>query len=218
MTQQHTSSPQPRARLTQARNELHLSQQQVANQIGTTHVNVSRWERGLTRPGPYFRRKLCKLFNASEYELDLLPTPGEDIQPAAPITKTPSSPLAAPEPITEPVPMPPAASQAIYDSTIPLLPATRKLVGRDNDLVCIRERLRSSMSLAVLNGLPGVGKTALTITLAHDPEIREHFHDGILWAGLGPNPNIMAHLSRWGQLLGLSADQTGKLNTLAGSL
>ncbi|HEY7417853.1 MAG TPA: NB-ARC domain-containing protein, partial [Ktedonobacteraceae bacterium] len=203
---QHTS-PQPRSRLTQARNEHHLSQQQVAEQIGTTHVNVSRWERGLTRPGPYFRRKLCKLFHASEYELDLLPTPGEDAPQAA--TTTPPSP----EPVTGPVPIP-VASQAIYDSTIPLLPATRKLIGRDNDLARISARLRSSTPLTVLNGLPGVGKTALTITLAHDPEIREHFQDGILWAGLGPNPNVTAHLSRWGQLLGLSADQTGKLNTL----
>jgi tetratricopeptide (TPR) repeat protein/transcriptional regulator with XRE-family HTH domain len=211
--QQHTPSPQPRARLIQARNELHLSQQQVAEQIGTTHVNVSRWERGLTRPGPYFRRKLCKLFHASEYELDLLPIPGEEIEPT---TKKPTSLLLpSPDLTAEPAPVSAAASHAIYDSTIPLLPATRKLIGRDDDLTRIRERLRSSTPLAVLNGLPGVGKTALTITLAHDAEIREHFHDGILWAGLGPNPNITAHLSRWGQLLGLSADQTGKLNTLA---
>src|SRR5579883_3480258 len=111
--QQHTPSPLPRARLTQARNELHLSQQQVAEQIGTTHVNVSRWERGLTRPGPYFRRKLCKLFHTSEYELDLLPIPGEEIEPT---TKKPTSPLLpSPDLTTEPVPVSAVASHAIYD-------------------------------------------------------------------------------------------------------
>src|SRR2546421_2953503 len=66
------ANPQPRLRLTEARNERKLSQQQVADLIGSTHVNVSRWERGITRPSPYFRRKLCALFGKTEEELDLV--------------------------------------------------------------------------------------------------------------------------------------------------
>src|SRR5579859_5127516 len=66
--------PHPRLRLTEARNERGLSQQEVADQIGSTHVNVSRWERGITRPSPYFRRKLCGLFGKTEAELDLVAT------------------------------------------------------------------------------------------------------------------------------------------------
>ena len=44
------------------------------------------------------------------------------------------------------------------------------------------------------------------------------FQGGILWAGLGPQPNVLAHLSRWGTLLGtpghcgLQADQPGGLD------
>ena len=40
-----------------------LSQQELAEEIGTTPPNVSRWERGLTFPTPYYRQKLCKFFD-----------------------------------------------------------------------------------------------------------------------------------------------------------
>ena len=46
--------------------ELHSwSQEQVAEMIGTTGPNVSRWERGITIPNLYFRQKLCELFGKS---------------------------------------------------------------------------------------------------------------------------------------------------------
>jgi transcriptional regulator with XRE-family HTH domain len=47
------------------------SQQEVADMIGTSGLNVSRWERGITTPGPYFRARLCLLFGKSPQELDL---------------------------------------------------------------------------------------------------------------------------------------------------
>jgi hypothetical protein len=56
----------------------------------------------------------------------------------------------------------------------------------------------------VLRGLPGVGKTTLAIALAHDTATRSYFHDGILWAGLGPHPHIQTLLYRWATLLGVS--------------
>jgi len=37
------------------------SQQDLADKIGTTPVNVGRWERGITTPGPYLRQKLCEI-------------------------------------------------------------------------------------------------------------------------------------------------------------
>jgi transcriptional regulator with XRE-family HTH domain len=49
-----------------------LSQQQVAERIGTTPLSVSRWERGLVLPGPHFRRALCALFNKNPYELGFI--------------------------------------------------------------------------------------------------------------------------------------------------
>jgi len=67
------TTPQPRWRLAEARTKRKWSQQEVADLIGTTYVNISRWERGITRPNPYFRRKLCALFGKSEQELDISP-------------------------------------------------------------------------------------------------------------------------------------------------
>ncbi len=48
------------------------TQEEVAKQIGTTAPNVSRWERGETRPGAYFRQHLSTLFGKSAEELGLV--------------------------------------------------------------------------------------------------------------------------------------------------
>ena len=60
----------PRQRLVDERMRRRWTQLEVADQLGTTPGNVSRWERGLTSPRPYFRRKLCELFGSSAQELD----------------------------------------------------------------------------------------------------------------------------------------------------
>src|SRR5262249_35722294 len=67
-----------------------------------------------------------------------------------------------------------------------------------------------------LHGLPGVGKTSLAIALAHDPEICATFSDGILWVGVGPNPNLPSLLSRWASLVGISAAQMTILGGIDG--
>jgi tetratricopeptide (TPR) repeat protein/transcriptional regulator with XRE-family HTH domain len=217
------TDPQPRLRLTEARNRRGWSQLEVAERIGTTHVNVSRWERGITRPSPYFRRRLCKLFNKSEEDLDLQAAPEYGTLSGIEGSAAPESPTATAPPGTGPLvhaspsgPLSPAIPAALYDPAIPLRPAT-PLVGRDDELARIRERLRAggSVALTALNGLPGVGKTALAIALAHDPDLRTHFADGVLWAGLGPNPNVQGVLSRWGALLGLSPAEIGALDSPA---
>ncbi len=55
--------------LIKAREEQNLTQQAVANHIGCDLNNVSRWERGIVFPSPYFRRKLCELYGKNEEEL-----------------------------------------------------------------------------------------------------------------------------------------------------
>lgn len=202
---------QPRIRLTEARNARGWSQHEMADNLGTTYVNVSRWERGITRPSPYFRKKLCTLFNKTEQELEL-----DLAQDGEPTSTTASVALHQP-PALSATPTHGAlaanAPEALYDPLIPLPPAIF-LVGRDEELARLRQRLCSggNVALTALNGLPGVGKTALSITLAHDPEIRAHFRDGILWAGLGPDSNMQGHLSRWGTLLGMSSSEMSALD------
>jgi tetratricopeptide (TPR) repeat protein/transcriptional regulator with XRE-family HTH domain len=48
------------------------TQSDIAERIGTTQINVSRWENGATIPSPHFRQKLAELFGKSIEELDLL--------------------------------------------------------------------------------------------------------------------------------------------------
>jgi len=170
MPSMNTAAPVRRARLHHAREIRGWSQEEVADLIGTTPLNVSRWERGITTPGPYFRARLCLLFGKSAQELDL----------------------------AEAIPTWP-----VYDLALPLQPSTR-LVGREHDLTRLKQQLLAG-GITALCGLPGVGKTAVAIELAHDPDIRAHFRDGILWAALGPEPSIPTVQSRWGILLGISS-------------
>ncbi len=80
------------------------------------------------------------------------------------------------------------------------------LVGRDGLLTQLKEQLSTeeTPSFNALSGLPGVGKTTLALALAYDHELQAHFSDGILWAGLGTQPDIEEIQIRWGAQLGLS--------------
>jgi hypothetical protein len=91
-----------------------------------------------------------------------------------------------------------------------------RLVGRDHLLQELKTKLLAgdTITLYALNGLPGVGKTALAIELANDHELISHFQDGVLWAGLGREPDILSLLGTWAAALGLSWDEIVKLNTV----
>ncbi len=54
-----------------AREDRGWTQADVAERIGSTSVNVSRWENGITFPGPYYRTKLCELYHKKFWELGL---------------------------------------------------------------------------------------------------------------------------------------------------
>src|SRR5258706_9804714 len=198
-TVSHSVSPLAslRERLVQARYQREWSQQELADLLGTTPLNISRWEHGLTSPNPYFRHKLCALFGLSETELGLRSDPSlssarVEHQEAA------------------------SARFPLSDPFLPL-PAAVPLVGRTALLAELKSRLSSTRAIALsaLHGLPGVGKTALALELAYDTELRERYPDGLLWAALGPRPNLLGLLSRWGQLLGIHEDAAGRLRALA---
>ena len=66
------------------------------------------------------------------------------------------------------------------------LPLTNNLIGRDHLLSEIKQSL-SKDALVALVGLPGVGKTALAISIMYDADIQKKFTDGIHWARPGRN-------------------------------
>lgn len=170
------------------------SQAKVASEIGTDPATIGRWERGLSFPYPYFREKLCVLFGKSAPELGLVQSKNgnkEELRPARdhPVRHSP---------------LPPQAPHQVYDPVAPLLTTLSSgLIGRDF-LVCeLKQRLLSGgdVALTALNGLPGVGKTALATALSYDADVQAHFCDGVLWASLGPHPHVLNQLRRWGTLL-----------------
>ena len=164
------------------------SQEYVGQKIGTDAFTISRWERGITMPSPHFRQKLCTLFSLSVIELGLVPSENDEHSDQI------STSLGA-------FPLP---RSQILDPAIPPAPVGEHgLVGRDELLRILKQRLLNGerVTFSALNGLPGVGKTALATALAHDEEVKAKFSDGILWVGLGYEPDVLGQLSRWGTLL-----------------
>jgi tetratricopeptide (TPR) repeat protein len=94
-------------------------------------------------------------------------------------------------------------------------PEASDLVGREALLGDLKRRLLGggNLALSALNGLPGVGKTALARALAADHEVRHHFGDGILWVGLGQRPDVSALLGAWGAALGIPSAELTSLHS-----
>jgi len=178
------------------------SQARVAEALGVSTRTVNRWELRIAIPYPYYREQLAQLFGKSVQELDLLPAEQEPgSQPDLPQEPAVALAPASPPPVSPP-------PLLLLDPAIPrLMGRTGSLVGRAALLAQIEARLfaRQSLALTALDGLPGVGKTALAVAVSLDAEVQAHFAQGILWAGLGPHPDRLGELSRWGTLLGVRA-------------
>ncbi len=188
--------------------EIHgWSQARVASELGIDPATVGRWERGLSFPYPYFREKLCILFGKNAQELGLLQDDEDSVAEEQSSSRT--------------IVIQHATSfSPLYDPAVPLSSTIGSgLVGRDDLLRQLKQRLCAggSVALTALNGLPGVGKTALAIQLVHDDDVLAYFCDGILWVGLGPHPHVQGQLSRWGALLGVaSSELVNKSNEIWG--
>jgi tetratricopeptide (TPR) repeat protein/transcriptional regulator with XRE-family HTH domain len=203
------------------------SQAKVAEALKTTVRTISRWEQGQALPYPFYREQLCELFGKDARQLGLLPESEEEENrpPEDPLSSQPPSQASLPPLPNEVSPSDKATlsygpsqrlissgeqdlsllgPQSTIDPTLPEgLGSTSGLLGREQVLRQAKQRLLGKGFLA-LHGLPGIGKTALALALATDPQLQAHFQDGILWAGLGPQPDILALLVRWGKLLGIT--------------
>ncbi len=94
--------------------------------------------------------------------------------------------------------------------SLPPLPPL--VIGREAALADLRARLADvpgasataqTQTVVAMRGWPGVGKTTLAATLAHDPELAAAFPDGVFWTSLGPTPSLFAELAVWGRTLGV---------------
>ena len=76
----------PNERLRHARSLKGWSQAKLAEEAGTSFEMVSRWERGITIPTPYFRAQLCATLGMTAEELGLVHGPSD-------LLATPTSPF-----------------------------------------------------------------------------------------------------------------------------
>jgi tetratricopeptide (TPR) repeat protein len=84
------------------------------------------------------------------------------------------------------------------------------IVGRVQLLAEVRERLLAGDDVALYAGLPGSGKTEMAAQLAWDKQLMEHFKDGVLWVGLGPNPSeddLAYRLADWALAVGVAQER-----------
>jgi hypothetical protein len=58
------------------------------------------------------------------------------------------------------------------------------------------------LAVSAIHGLGGIGKSTLAAALAHDSLIQKRFADGVLWATLGQQPDLLSLLGGWVQALG----------------
>jgi len=86
-------------------------------------------------------------------------------------------------------------------------------LGREALLRQMAAHLLQGRSVA-MHGLPGVGKSTFAAALAHRPEMRLSFPDGVLWAGLGQGSDPFAWLGEWAAALGLPRAELAYLTTL----
>lgn len=92
---------------------------------------------------------------------------------------------------------------------VPTLPPQRVL-GRNEIITQIMNQLAMdeknflNIPPVALHGMGGIGKTTIAIALAHSPEIRRAFPDGVLWTSIGPSPTLRNLQDDWGRALGVS--------------
>ncbi|HEY0755356.1 MAG TPA: FxSxx-COOH system tetratricopeptide repeat protein [Ktedonobacteraceae bacterium] len=185
-------------RLIEERKDRRWSQQEIANFVGTTQHNVSRWEQGTTNPGHYFRNKLCELFGKSEEELGLsergfplLPTAEKSME----MTPTISSPTNA---------------DALWT-----VPYTRNpyFTGRDELLQQLAHHFSAARHRDVMNthrvaltqpqalkGLGGIGKTQIAVEYAYRAR-EQGLYDHILWINAANEETIIADLVALAKML-----------------
>jgi len=195
----------PNERLRQERQRRGWSRQYVAEQIGVADPKtIGRWERGVAFPSSYFLQKLCTLFGMLAQDLGLFVGEHDDALQAVAVQN-----------MFHRAGIFSVSSAPLYDPAIPqMLVDSDGFIGRDELLEQLKQCLCAGkrLNVSALNGLPGVGKTALARELIYDNDIQQHFCDGILWVGLGQRPNLPGMLGRWGSLLGIPATEMALLN------
>lgn len=164
-THANTDAPAPNHRLRNERIRRSWSQQELADAVGTTPLNVSRWERGITTPGPHFRQKLCLVFEKNAQELGLVP---DDAHERLALSLSQNVPTPEFPPVVWNVPY---RRNHFFTGREDILHTLRQALLADEQPVALSQP-------QAISGLGGIGKTQTAIEYAH--RYREHY-SVVLW-------------------------------------
>lgn len=144
------------------------SQKDVADLIGTTTNNVSRWELGQTSPGPYFRTKLCKLFSKEARDLGY---PSLDLPQSSMSESMPKEGSSKGSALNE------QTSKVPYVWNVPYR-RNPWFTGREALLKYLAQFFFSTSEPVALTGMGGIGKTQIALEYAYR---FRHLYRAILW-------------------------------------
>ncbi len=179
------------SRLRQERELRGWTQSEVAERIGSTRINVGRWEKGLTVPGPYYRQKLGELFGKSISELGFIPERSEARNREEVNTISDADPHISPPPV-----------QPIWN-----VPYRRNpfFTGREEILTHLYTVLRSRKMAALtqaqaISGLGGIGKTQIAIEYAY--RYRDYYQ-AVFWINAANREVLSADFASLAAMLDL---------------
>src|SRR5215472_12574779 len=136
----------PNERLRRARSLKGWSQADLAAKVGTSFEMVSRWERGVTVPSPYYRERLGAALGKTAEELGLRgDSAGVITLPSSPFVLLVSSHADAEKPIV-------AHLKTLMQERGITLWSSRQLgrQGRDNARPALRAAMQSALAMLVI--------------------------------------------------------------------
>ncbi len=167
----------PNERLKAQRLKKNWTQVYVATMIGTSDVEVSRWETGAAEPTLYFREKLCALFGTTPEALGFVTA----VESGQEVSEHPSS---------------------LWN-----LPYRRNpfFTGREEVLACLHTLLHAGKATALvqaqaISGLGGIGKTQTAIEYAY----RYHAdYSAVLWVKADTRASLFSDIGTLAHTLNL---------------
>ncbi|HEY7417885.1 MAG TPA: FxSxx-COOH system tetratricopeptide repeat protein, partial [Ktedonobacteraceae bacterium] len=187
----------PNEALRRERLRRHWTQQELAEQLGTTIVTISHWEGGLSTPGPHFSQLLCNLFEKSPEALGLLHEAKEEIRKDASTENTsatddPTASLASPVATTAPLWSVPYRRNLFF-------------TGREQMLTSLHTALQARQTVAstyiqAISGLGGIGKTQSALEYAY--RFRDQYQ-AVLWARAETSDVLLADMVSLAEVLDL---------------
>jgi len=186
------SPRRPNTRLKREREQRGWTQSELAERVGSTQVNVSRWEKGVTVPSPYFRQRLGELFGKSIEQLGFIAESDKERHEETTVSSG-------------------TANDTFSSPSLWNVPHRRNFyfTGREEILAHIYTILRNSKAAALnqaqaISGLGGIGKTQIAIEYAY--RYRDYYQ-AVFWINASSRDALSADFVMLAALLGLPEQQ-----------